>query len=71
MFLQETQLRARNMDKIKFQLDFPNYLTIDYVGRNRGFALLLNFEVHVMIQSYSENHIHTTILDSNAIIDQD
>lgn len=66
VFLQETWLLSLNMEKLRYELGYPNYLVVDCTGRSGGLVLLWNSDVQLMIHNYSNNHIHTTIMDNNA-----
>lgn len=60
VFLQETKLKVRQMEKCKFKLGFDNCLVVDCVGSG-GLALLWKNEVLLKVNSYSKSHIDAQI----------
>ena len=61
IFLSETKLRLKQMEKIKFKLGFANGLIVPSVGRSGGHALLWFREINLDIMRYSNHHIDAII----------
>ena len=69
VFLVETKVKHKHMEKIKFSLGFSNGLIVPNRGRSGGLALFWSTDVNLEIKSYSQYHIDATITeqDSNFI----
>ncbi|KAG6625017.1 hypothetical protein CIPAW_16G066600 [Carya illinoinensis] len=65
LFLQETRLQVKEMEKIKYKLGYDNCLAVSSEGRSGGLALLWRNDVNLDIKHYSKNHIHASIQDSS------
>ncbi|GLU10723.1 hypothetical protein SLE2022_275090 [Rubroshorea leprosula] len=57
VFLCETLLDGRGMDRIRQRLRFHNCFTVDKIGRSGGLVMLWTSEVSLSLLSYSTNHI--------------
>ncbi|KAG2693827.1 hypothetical protein I3760_08G113600, partial [Carya illinoinensis] len=65
LFLQETRLQDKEMEKIKYKLGYDNCLAVNSEGRSGGLALLWKNDVNLDIRHYSMSHIHASIQDSS------
>jgi hypothetical protein len=66
VFLIETKLRSKKMERIRQRTNFNNVFVVESVGRSRGLALLWSEGDEVVIQNYSCRHINARVkLDSN------
>ncbi|XP_042944769.1 uncharacterized protein LOC122278652 [Carya illinoinensis] len=65
MFLQETKVSSRIMDRVKYQVGLHNCLTVDCEGRSGGLSLLWRQEVELTIKSFSKHHIDAEVKDSD------
>lgn len=61
LFLQETKLIARHMNKLKFRLGFERCLGVDCEGKGGGPALLWKKDVDITILKFSKYHIHALV----------
>ena len=59
----ETKSRKNKMEKIRCRLGFSNMLSVDYVGKRGGLALLWKDEIGVEIQNFSCCHINAKICE--------
>ena len=57
MFLIETKLDVKRMEKVRASVGFQYAFTIPYKGRSGGLALLWKDSIEVKIQTYSQYHI--------------
>lgn len=57
MFLQETRLKAREVENCKYKLGFINCLAVDCAGKSGGITLLWNRDVDLAIKSFSIYHV--------------
>ncbi|GKV43150.1 hypothetical protein SLEP1_g50482, partial [Rubroshorea leprosula] len=57
VFLCETLLDKRGMDKVRRRLGFSHCFTVDKVGRSGGLAMLWKHDIQLSLFSYSRNHI--------------
>ncbi|GLT94950.1 hypothetical protein SLE2022_126590 [Rubroshorea leprosula] len=57
VFLSETLLDKRGMERIRRRLGFKHCFVVDKVGRSRGLALLWHGDTKLSLLSYSTNHI--------------
>ena len=64
VFLSETKLKVRRMEKVKFRLGFPNGLIVPSRGRSGGLALLWSVDTNLEIKSFSNHHIDAIITES-------
>jgi len=62
VFLMETRLKATEFESIRIKMGFKNCLSVDCKGtgreRARGLSLMWMEHIHIVINSYSLNHIH-------------
>ena len=63
VFLVETKVKHKHMEKIKFSLGFSNGLIVPNRGRSGGLALFWSTDVNLEIKSYSQYHIDATITE--------
>ncbi|XP_042951290.1 uncharacterized protein LOC122285342 [Carya illinoinensis] len=63
LFLQETKLNARVMERMKYKLGFQNCLAVSCEGRSGGIALFWNNRFKVEIQTFSKFHIHAKVTE--------
>lgn len=65
VYIMETTLGNGRMDKIRKQIGYDGFLTVNAIGRSGGLALLWRREGMVEIHNYSQWHISAWILDSS------
>ncbi|XP_050252314.1 uncharacterized protein LOC126698852 [Quercus robur] len=63
VFLSETKLRMRSMERKKRSIGFTNGLVIPSHGRSGGLALLWRKEINVDVQSFSDRHIDAIVTE--------
>ena len=63
VFLLETKLKKKSMEKKKMSIGFINGLIIPSHGRSEGLAFLWKKEIIVDVQSYSDRHIDAIITE--------
>ena len=63
VFLVETKVKHKHMEKIKFSLGFSNGLIVPSRGRSGGLAFFWSTDVNLEIKSYSQYHIDATITE--------
>ena len=61
IFLFETKINKRAMEKIMEKINFVNGLIVPRKGRGGGLALLWKREVDLEIMGYSRNHIDAIV----------
>ncbi|XP_041011306.1 uncharacterized protein LOC121255085 [Juglans microcarpa x Juglans regia] len=61
LFLQETKLKARQMNQSKFQIGFQNCFVVDCEGRSGGLAMLWKYEIDLTVLSFSKFHVDAKI----------
>ena len=61
VFMMETKLRQRKMEKIRCSLGFHNLFVVDSIGKSGGLALLWKEEVGLEIQNYRRRHIQAIV----------
>jgi hypothetical protein len=61
VFLMETKMKQRKMEKIRCLLGFQNLFAVDSIGRSGGLALLWKEEAGLEIQNYSYRHIQAAV----------
>jgi hypothetical protein len=54
VFLSETKMKARAMDKLKWSLGFRNGVFVDCIGRIGGMALWWRDEVEVSVRPWCQ-----------------
>ncbi|GKV52195.1 hypothetical protein SLEP1_g58784 [Rubroshorea leprosula] len=57
VFLCETLLDKRSMERVRRRLGFQNCFTVERVGRSGGLAMMWGKDVQLHLKSYSTNHI--------------
>ena len=65
VFLSETKLKKRSMEKKKMSVGFINGLIIPSHGRSGGLTFLWKKEISVDVQSYSDRHIDAIITEDS------
>ncbi|XP_035544686.1 uncharacterized protein LOC118348044 [Juglans regia] len=65
LFLQETRLHEKAMERLKYGLGFDNCLAVSSVRRS-GIAIYWKKEINVVIKNFLRSHIHASIIDTNA-----
>ena len=65
VFLLETKLKKKSMEKKKMSVGFINGLIIPSHGRSEGLAFLWKKEITVDVQSYSDRHIDAIITEDS------
>ena len=65
VFLLETKLKKKSMEKKKESIGFPNGLVIPSSGRSGGLALLWGNEIIVEIQSYLGRYIDAIVTEDS------
>ena len=63
IFLSETKIKKKAMEKIMEKINFVNGLIVPRKGRGGGLALLWKREVDLEIMGYSRNHIDAIVSD--------
>lgn len=53
------------MELLCVRWGFDRSLYVGYIGKNGGFALLWLNDLNIQIESYSSNHINSTITGDN------
>lgn len=66
LFLQETRLQAKVMEKYKYSLGFDSYLAVSSEGRSGGLALFWTKKFQISIHNFSKSHIHGLITNSES-----
>lgn len=61
LFLMDTKLQNKRMQRLKYQLGFPGMFTVDPIGRSGGLALFWQNSEEVAIQNFSLRHINATV----------
>lgn len=68
LFLCETKMVTRQMNRIKWKLNFKNCFTMYRVGSGGGIALLWNYKVDLKITSYSSHHIDALVRTKEGLL---
>ncbi|XP_042944747.1 uncharacterized protein LOC122278633 [Carya illinoinensis] len=63
LFLQETRLHSKVMERLKFKLGFYGCLAVSCEGRSGGVALYWKNNFTVEIQSFSRFHVHAKVTE--------
>lgn len=63
----ETKLKVSRIEKMKDQLRFEGYFSIDAIGRSGDLALLWKEEVLVSVVNFSQRHVTVEVKDENRI----
>lgn len=63
VFLSETKVRKRRMERIKERIGFANGLFVPCQGCSGGLALLWTREVNLEIKSFGSHHIDAVITE--------
>ena len=61
VFLLETKLRSRRMERVRDRLGFVNGLIVASRDHSGGLALLWTRKINLNIKSFSNHHIDATI----------
>ena len=69
MFLLETKLRKRRMERVRDRLGFVNGLVMPSRGRSGGLARFWKREVNLNIKSFSNFHIDATVTKVNTSLE--
>ena len=67
VFLSETKLRTKRMERIRDRIGFANGLFVSSFGRSGGLALLWTRETDLEIKSFGHFHIDAIITKANTI----
>ena len=65
VFLMETKLKVKRMEKIKNRVGFANGLIVPSQGRSGGVALFWTREINLEIKSFSGNHIDAIVREAD------
>ena len=65
VFLSETKLRTKRMERIRDRIGFANGLFVPSFGRSGGLALLWTRETDLEIKSFGRFHIDAIITEAN------
>lgn len=65
LFLSETKLDKRRMEKFKWMLQMGNMIVRDCEGKSGGLALFWKKEVNLELLNYSKNHIDAKIVEKD------
>ena len=66
VFLSETKLRTKRMERIRDRIGFANGLFVPSHGRSGGLALMWTRETDVEIKSFGRHHIDAIITEENS-----
>ena len=66
VFLSETKLRTKRMERIKDRIGFANGLFVPSLGRSGGLALLWTRETDLEIKSFGYYHIDAIVTEANS-----
>ena len=66
VFLSETKLRTKRMERIRDRIGFANGLFVPSHGRSGGLALLWTRETDLEIKSFGCHHIDAIITEANS-----
>jgi hypothetical protein len=61
VFLMETKMLSKCLEKIRLKIGFGNVFGVDSVGRSGGLALFWNDSLSVEIQNFSRRHINAIV----------
>jgi exonuclease III len=61
VFLMETKMLSKCLEKIRVKIGFRNVFGVDSVGRSGGLALFWNDSLSVEIQNFSRRHINAIV----------
>ncbi len=61
LFLMETKLMNKSMQRVKYKLSFSGMFTVDPVGHSGGLALFWQDIEEVTIQNFSLRHINAMV----------
>jgi len=65
LFLSETRLDDRGMERIKFSLGLSNLLVVKGDGKGGGIVVLWRTWVNVSLRTYSINHIDVDVVEDD------
>ena len=63
MFLMETKIKKKAMERVMEKIKFVNGLVVPSEGRSGGLAMLWKREVQLEIMGYSRNHIDAIVTE--------
>ena len=63
VFLLETRLKNKHMEKVKYRLGFSNGVIVPRRGRSGGLALLWSSDMNLEVKSYFNFHIDAIITE--------
>ena len=63
VFLLETRLKNKHIEKVKYRLGFSNGVIVPRRGRSGGLALLWSSDMNLEVKSYSNFHIDAIITE--------
>ena len=66
VFLLETKVRKRCMERIKERIGFANGLFVSCQGHSSGLALLWSRETNLEIKSFGSHHIDAVVTDGSS-----
>ena len=66
VFLSETKLRTKRMERIRDRIRFANGLFVPSHGRSGGLALLWTREIGLEIKIFGCHHIDAIITEANS-----
>ena len=66
VFLSETKLKTRCMERIRDWIGFANGLFIPSCGRSGGLTLLWTRETNLEIKSFGNHHIDAIVTETNS-----
>jgi hypothetical protein len=61
VFLMETKLRSRKMERIRCKVGFKNLFVVDSIGKGGGLALFWNEDLKMEIKNFSSRHINGVV----------
>ncbi|KAL4628496.1 hypothetical protein ACB092_05G243100 [Castanea dentata] len=69
VFLLETKLKVRHVERVRKRLGFANGFIKPSRGYSGGLALLWMREINLSIKSFSNHHIDATVIEANSSLE--
>ncbi|KAE8798436.1 Elongation factor 1-alpha [Hordeum vulgare] len=68
LFISETRLTEKELDRFRWSLGLTHMLVWDPVGRSRGIALFWRRGVEISLRSYGRRHIDVDVVEENGSV---
>jgi exonuclease III len=68
LFLAETKLHEREMEKFRWMLELPNMCVRNPEGRSRGIAMFWKRNVNVVLRSFGRRHVDVDVIRENGSV---